>query len=214
MQDASPLAARQSRNISQRADETRASRVLKSRRKPGLMLASPPKLPYIAPAFSRMQRRKAEVERRLSARTHRMAHLILGSTITKGEDSLSYRRDHHDPWTEFAKALNSCEGALNSLSYEGALKPPPPISPVQAFFSVYRDLPRGTIGLGQIQSLLKGDAVAPPHGVDLLRPLPIPEFPKLPVRPEFPEGMPQTTGRSLFSAKESPSLLLCPTFKK
>ena len=113
---------------------------------------------------------------------------------------MSYRRDR-DPWSEFAGALNSCERELNDLRYEGALKPPPPTSSVQAFFSGYRNLPRGTIALGQIQLLLKGDAVAPPHGVDLLKPLPIPEFPKLPVRPESPKGMPQT-GWSLFSRRE------------
>src|SRR5262249_40421260 len=78
--------------------------------------------------------------------------------------------------------------------------------------SHYYDLPRGAIALSQIQSLLKDDAVAPPHGVDLLRPLPIPEFPQLPARPESPKGTPET-GWPLFSRRE-PQPPAMPEFDK
>src|SRR5262245_47489566 len=47
-------------------------------------------------------------------------------------------------------------------------------------------MPEGPIALSQIQSILKGDAVAPPHGVELLKPFPIPKFPDPPARPKPP----------------------------
>ena len=113
---------------------------------------------------------------------------------------MSYHRER-DPWRDFDRALKSCERDLNNLRYAGALQPPPPDSSIRSFLSVYRDLPQGAIALGQTQSLSKGDAVAPPHGFDLLKPLSIPEFPKFPARPEIATSA-QLKAWSLLSRRE------------
>jgi restriction system protein len=84
-----------------------------------------------------------------------------------------------DPSFKFASALRSYGSALEELQYESAFKPPP--ARVLELL-----LPKGSIALSQVQSMLKGDAVAPPHGVELLKPFPIPKFPDPPVSPYPP----------------------------
>jgi hypothetical protein len=74
-----------------------------------------------------------------------------------------------DPSFKFASALRSYGSALEELQYESAFKPPP--ARVLELL-----LPKGSIALSRVQSMLKGDAVAPPHGVELLKPFPIPKF--------------------------------------
>ena len=99
---------------------------------------------------------------------------------------MSYR---DNPDFEFASSLRSYERALENLKYSSAFKPAP--DPTTALLLELggpldlSNLPR-TVALSSMQSILKGGAAAPPHGVELLNPLPIPKFPSSPVSPYPP----------------------------
>ncbi len=99
---------------------------------------------------------------------------------------MSYR---DTPDFKFASNLGSYERALENLKYASAFKPVP--DPTAALLFELGE-PLGlsklpsSVTLSSIQSILKGDAVAPPHGVELLNPLPIPKFPNAPLSPYPP----------------------------
>jgi restriction system protein len=85
-----------------------------------------------------------------------------------------------DTGFKFERALRAYESSLKNLRYTSALQSAPVLG------LSYYGLPQGLIALNQVLLLLKGDAVAPPHGVELLKPLPIPKFPNRPVSPYPP----------------------------
>jgi restriction system protein len=89
---------------------------------------------------------------------------------------------HDDPCEEFAWQLSSYQSVLENLRYVSALKP----APDSAALLLELFLPKDSIALSHIQSMLKGDAVAAPHGTELLKPFPIPKFPNPPVSPYPP----------------------------
>lgn len=85
----------------------------------------------------------------------------------------------HDrnPWKSFRYNLDSYKSSLETLEYPGAFKPPSPDWRTQFDF---RNMPKGTVTTA---GLLYESAIGPPHGFDLLQPIPVPEFPKFPQRP-------------------------------
>jgi restriction system protein len=103
---------------------------------------------------------------------------------------------------KFGFDLSSYERALENLKYVSAFKPAPNSSTALVFA-----LFAGSIPLSYIQSMLKGDVVVPPHGVELLNPLPIPQLPNPPVSP-YPPPPPEPRsflGRALrLMAKRPP----------
>jgi hypothetical protein len=89
-----------------------------------------------------------------------------------------YKRD---PWKDFSDKLESYDRALANLTYQGAFE-----APKADFRSLY-PLPPNSVTPGQAQSILSAPSLGPPHGFDLLTPVPIPELPKFPERPPTPE---------------------------
>jgi hypothetical protein len=89
----------------------------------------------------------------------------------------------YDPWRYYDRALDDYKTALEQLEYTGvAPKLPKPTFRTQGFFTVSdRD---DHLTTGRIKSLLSESALGPPHGFDLLEPLPVPRFPTFPKRPE------------------------------
>jgi restriction system protein len=85
------------------------------------------------------------------------------------------------PSRRFRYSLESYDRGLKMLQYPGALKPP------AQSWSLDSPVPQGAIEPRSTKSLLYDDALGPPHGFDLLRALPIPEFPSFPLRPDTPE---------------------------
>jgi restriction system protein len=85
---------------------------------------------------------------------------------------------YRDPLKSFGYSLDRYESSLELLSYAGALKAPVPDWRQQFVLS---NFPQGAIAGGVTK--FTTNAVGPPHGFELLRPVPIPEFPKFPPRP-------------------------------
>src|SRR5262245_8953379 len=127
-------------------------------------------------------RAKRSVSRRdKGSRTRRCQQFVVGRRA-----AVSYR---DDPDFKFASGLGSYALALENLRYTSAFTPAPdPTTALLLELGGPLDLSKlpSSIGLSSIQSMLKGDAVAPPHGVELLNPLPIPKFPNPPVSPYPP----------------------------
>lgn len=93
---------------------------------------------------------------------------------------MSYRRDS---WKQFSYDLESFERSLKALRYAGAFDPPlPDIKETWEF----HDLPTGALSLDQLPSILSATALAAPHGLQLLTPVPLPTLPGLPTRPTEP----------------------------
>lgn len=112
---------------------------------------------------------------------------------------MSYRRD---PWRDFNYALDRYEREIKNIHYSGALNPPTPSFPDRYFD--YVKLPTGALSLAQAQSLLTERTSGPPHGYELLSPLPIPDLPKFPTRPEEPA--PEHDGTSRAWWRSAPKL--------
>lgn len=93
---------------------------------------------------------------------------------------MSYR---DDPGFKFALELSSYASALTNLRYTSAFEPAPDSTVDDVLLGLYG--PQDSIALSYIQSMLKGVTVAPPHGVELLKPFP-PKFPDPPVSPYPP----------------------------
>ena len=83
-----------------------------------------------------------------------------------------------NPCIKFASELSSYGSALENLQYASPFNPPASTALLW--------LPQGSIALSYVQSMLKGDTTAPPHGLELLKPFPIPKFPDPPVSPYPP----------------------------
>src|SRR5262245_8373244 len=93
-----------------------------------------------------------------------------------------------DPWRSYRNSLDSYEHSLARLSYPSALAPTLPGSHSNDLESMLREAlgsrpPEGAIRAGAEKTLLHAAAIAPPHGYALLDPVPIPEFPEVPLQP-------------------------------
>ncbi|HKD38991.1 MAG TPA: hypothetical protein VKB87_01780 [Myxococcaceae bacterium] len=89
----------------------------------------------------------------------------------------------HDPWYYYSRALDNYKVGLDQLDYAAvAPKLPKDRFRTQGFFTVSELT--GRLTLDDIKSLLSESVLGPPHGFDLLRPLPLPSFPRFPERPQ------------------------------
>jgi restriction system protein len=79
------------------------------------------------------------------------------------------------PWKQYSYKLESFERLLKAAVYRGNFDPP----------ADNRDssLPNGSLVPEQVSSMLSAQSLGPPHGLQLLEPLPIPNLPKFPPRP-------------------------------
>jgi hypothetical protein len=83
----------------------------------------------------------------------------------------------------FALEVNTYEHSLSEIKHRSALQSPDPdLLPSLD----YPGLSKSALALDQVHSLLRGRAVGPPHGFDLLRPFRMPELPRFPHRPDVP----------------------------
>src|SRR5947209_16433482 len=91
----------------------------------------------------------------------------------------------YDPWHYYSRRLDNYKAQLDHLDYTGVVpKVPEPQTQTRGFFSIYDHGDRGPLTTDRIKLLLSESAVGPPHGFDLLKPLPLPAFPVFPKRPE------------------------------
>jgi restriction system protein len=83
-------------------------------------------------------------------------------------------RQHQISWKEFGHNLKSYQQFLsrNSIDREALQE-----------YLLSRGAPADGISIYQVQSLLSAAAIGPPHGLDLLQPISIPDFPKCPRPP-------------------------------
>jgi hypothetical protein len=91
-----------------------------------------------------------------------------------------------DGWRQYGRNLDSYERTLKDLVYRGIFDPP-----VRSDWRKeweYRDLPEGSLTPKHAAELLSSEALAPPHGLDLLHSIRVPDFPACPARPEAPAG--------------------------
>jgi restriction system protein len=87
-----------------------------------------------------------------------------------------------DPWKKFRYALESFERDLKALNYVGAFEAHEPTG--GRFDRLFSDFfPSSGITPENVASLLAARFVGPPHGFDLLQPVPLPDVPKIPARP-------------------------------
>jgi restriction system protein len=87
-------------------------------------------------------------------------------------------------WYYYDRDLDAYEGKLDELVYAGvAPKPTEPAQRAQGFYTVF-GAADGPLTSDCIASLLS--SIRPEHGYGLLAPLPIPEFPYFPSRPDSP----------------------------
>ena len=97
-------------------------------------------------------------------------------------------------WYYYDRDLNTYEKRLDELDYAGVVAKPTELRRAQGFFTTV-GAADGPLTPDRIASLLS--LVGPPHGYDLLEPLPIPDFPSFPSRPESP--IPTQKSGSAFS---------------
>src|SRR5262245_21995121 len=86
-------------------------------------------------------------------------------------------------WYYYDRDLSSYEKSLNELEYAGVVAKPDASRRSVGFFTVGGD-DAGPLTPDRINSILS--SVRPPHGYDLLEPLPLPNFPHFPSRPDGP----------------------------
>jgi restriction system protein len=105
-----------------------------------------------------------------------------------------------DPWYWYGHKLDDYEKLIDQIDYVGiAPKPTEPRLRTQGFFT-FREVD-GPLTPETIKSLLSESAVGPPHGLGLLRPLPLPNFPRFPERPETaPPIQKPSSGFSVFGS--------------
>jgi hypothetical protein len=105
-----------------------------------------------------------------------------------------------DPWYWYGHKLDDYEKLIDRIDYAGiAPKPTEPRLRTQGFFT-FREVD-GPLTAETIKSLLSESAVGPPHGLGLLRPLPLPNFPRFPERPETaPPIQKPSSGFSVFGS--------------
>ena len=112
----------------------------------------------------------------------------------------------YDPWQHYSRALDVYRAQLDHFDYAGvAQKLPEPRIHTRGFFSIDDYGDHGPLTLDRIKLLLCESALGPPHGFDLLKPLPLPKFPVFPKRPETapPVAKPQS-GFSIFGSPWRP----------
>ena len=89
-----------------------------------------------------------------------------------------------DGWRHYERNLDSYERSLKDLIYRGIFDPP-----VRSDWREeweYHDLPEGSLTPKHAAELLSSEALALPHGFDLLCSIRVPDFPACPARPEAP----------------------------
>ena len=88
---------------------------------------------------------------------------------------MSYR---DDPWKRFRYELELFERDLKALNYVGAFEAHEPAG--GRFDRLFSDFfPSSGITPENVTSLLSARFVGPPHGFDLLQPVPLPDVPKI-----------------------------------
>src|SRR6516225_2502442 len=88
-----------------------------------------------------------------------------------------------DPWYYYSRALDNYKEQLEQLDYTGVVSQlSKPRLRIQGFYTVLDH--DNHLTLDSIKVLLSESALGPPHGFDLLKPLPLPRFPTFPVAPE------------------------------
>ena len=93
-----------------------------------------------------------------------------------------------DPWGKFLQALELFERDLKALNYVGAFDPREPPFEHRVDRVLFDHLfPPSGITPENVASLLSARFVGPPHGFDLLQPVPLPEFPKFPAHMQPPD---------------------------
>lgn len=106
-------------------------------------------------------------------------------------------RYSYDPWSQFSRSLEWYGDRLRELKYE-------PLAAVVPTDFKFFQLGKGQLALEDIQSLLNSTPVGPPHGFELLQPLPIPDFPDFPESPPVPPK-PKPVRSWLFGNTVSPT---------
>jgi hypothetical protein len=113
-----------------------------------------------------------------------------------------------DPWYYYSRALDSYAEQLDQLDYAGvAPKLPKPRRHTDGFFTVLTagDVD-GPLTPDSIKLLLSENALGDPHGFELLKPLPLPNFPKFPEPPETsPPIQKPVVGFSIFGSPWRPA---------
>ena len=106
----------------------------------------------------------------------------------------------HDPWYYYSRALDNYKSQLDQLDYASVVpKVPTARRRTQGFFTVLDH--DGRLTPDSIKLLLSENALGPTHGYDLLKPLPVPNFPSPPDRPETsPPVQKPTVGFSIFGS--------------
>jgi hypothetical protein len=89
-------------------------------------------------------------------------------------------------WYYYGRDLDTYERSLDELDYAGVAPKPEIAQRTQGFYTVFGPAD-GPLTPDLIGSLLS--AIRPEHGYGLLAPLPIPEFPHFPTRPDGPIPM-------------------------
>jgi hypothetical protein len=106
----------------------------------------------------------------------------------------------HDPWYYYSRSLDNYKSQLDQLDYASVVpKAPTARLRTQGFFTVLDH--DDSLTPDSIKLLLCENALGPPHGFDLLKPLPVPNFPTPPDRPETsPPVQKPTVGFSIFGS--------------
>jgi hypothetical protein len=107
---------------------------------------------------------------------------------------MSSRKD--DPWKDFRDKLDSFESNIKHLKYKGAFDAP---EPAWQYRFAFRDIGKNNISVDQIPSILSPESVCPPHGLDLLKPVPVPQL------PQFPAGQSELLGHRVKNSVSQPS---------
>jgi hypothetical protein len=105
--------------------------------------------------------------------------------VTRGDTSVSFR-----------SKLETFENHLARIQYSGAFRPR---LRVELRKPVFDCRPVDGVTVEGINSILSAENIGPPHGFDLLKPIPIPNFPKI---PERPTNSPSALDSSLLSVAE------------
>ena len=89
-------------------------------------------------------------------------------------------------WQWYDRDLDAYAKQLSRLEYSPiTMRPQGPRISSQGFFTLtYSDANQPLVP-GDVLSLLSEPAIGPPHGYDLLQPLPVPNFPSFPDAPTF-----------------------------
>jgi restriction system protein len=94
-----------------------------------------------------------------------------------------------DEWRKFGYSLDSFENTLKSLKYQSVFEPvTEPQGPYTVGFFTMRAGAANAVSATGIQAILSEINLGVPHGVDLLKPGVLPDFPQMPEAPRRPDG--------------------------